>query len=179
MLHSARYVISEVSDKTFNPHFIPQTNINEYHIRKAARGIVAHNGKIALLHVTKCNYHKLPGGGIESGESMEDAFRREILEETGSECVLDGGSEQNSVTLETLDKLKLFQISYIFFAHVHGEPQDVHFTEKELAEGFELLWVPLNEAEELLKKDNPTTYHGKFINARDKAIMKFYKTSFH
>ena len=50
--------------------------------RIAARAVVfdAHNN-VALLHATNKGYHKLPGGGVEAGESVEEVLAREMAEE--------------------------------------------------------------------------------------------------
>ena len=57
--------------------------------RKAVRAVVFDNeNKVALINVSKHNYYKLPGGGIENFESVEDALRRECLEEAGCGGVL-------------------------------------------------------------------------------------------
>ena len=57
---------------------------NNPKIRKGARGIIInHDGKIAVFNKVNKNEYKLPGGGINEGETPEEAFKREALEETG------------------------------------------------------------------------------------------------
>lgn len=52
--------------------------------RISARGVVIHNGKILLIHRKSDGkeYYSFPGGGIEKGETSEEACRREVFEET-------------------------------------------------------------------------------------------------
>lgn len=52
-------------------------------VRDSARSIIIKNGKIAMVHSLKYDYYKFPGGGIESGETPENAMIRETLEEAG------------------------------------------------------------------------------------------------
>lgn len=52
-------------------------------IRPSVRSIMVRYGKIAMVHSLKYDYYKFPGGGINPGESMEDALIRETLEESG------------------------------------------------------------------------------------------------
>ncbi len=171
MLIVARYIICEIDDKTFDSHYSTQ-DINSYHVRKASRGILINGGKIALLNVTTKNYHKLPGGGIEKGETNDEAFRREALEETGCNCTI---KESSPVTIEYRDRQKLVQISYVYLAEVKGEISTPKFEEDEKKEGFKLVWVPIEEAEHVLSQDKPTDWEGDFILLRDKEIFKFYK----
>ncbi|MDP2720699.1 MAG: NUDIX domain-containing protein [bacterium] len=170
-MKSPRFVICEISDLTFSPEAKLQP-FDTYKVRTAARGVLIYEGKIALLNVTKKNYHKLPGGGIESGESNEEGFRRELLEETGSNCEL---MDEAGVTIEYRDQFNLLQISYIYLAKVVGTPGKVNFVHDEIDDGFKLEWVPFNEIESVMNKDNPTDYEGRFISLRDKEILAFYK----
>lgn len=51
--------------------------------RPSARGVILREGKVAMIHSSKFNYYKFPGGGIESGETAVEAMIREVAEEAG------------------------------------------------------------------------------------------------
>lgn len=53
--------------------------------RPSVYGIVVNNGKVLLLNTVHTGTYSLPGGGIEIGETIETALKREVLEETGIE----------------------------------------------------------------------------------------------
>lgn len=53
------------------------------HIELLARGLLVENGRVLLCKNLSKNYHYLPGGHVEPGESSAAALAREFLEETG------------------------------------------------------------------------------------------------
>ncbi len=52
--------------------------------RIRAVAIIIENGKVLLIHRINHNkeYHVFPGGGVENGETVEQAVLREVTEET-------------------------------------------------------------------------------------------------
>ncbi|HLE13449.1 MAG TPA: NUDIX domain-containing protein [Anaerolineales bacterium] len=54
-------------------------------MRNRAAAIIVRNEKLLLIHRQKPgqDYYKLPGGGVEFDESVEEACIREVKEETG------------------------------------------------------------------------------------------------
>lgn len=164
-------------------HGLVSKEVDSPRLRQGARGIVINdNGKIAIFNKSKKNEYKLPGGGIENDETPEEAFVREVLEETGCEVQITeklGTIEEN----KTLDNFK--QISHVFVGKVVSDSYKLNLTEKEQAEGGQLLWLSLEEALErisncynlLVASDYESVYHTKFIVLRDRRILEFYLNS--
>lgn len=55
--------------------------------RRAAFGVLEQDGRLAVVHIQRATgepaYHDLPGGGVDPGETDEQAVLREFGEETG------------------------------------------------------------------------------------------------
>lgn len=159
-------LIKELSNKDVG---LKNKKITEYRVRKAARAVVFDKqGKVAILHASKNGYHKIAGGGIESGENIKIALAREIYEETGCTATV---KNEIGMIIEYRDNIKLLQISYCYIAYVkkHGEP---HFTKSEKDEGFKLEWFSVDEALKKFKKDNLSTYGAKFMSTRDSIFLR-------
>ena len=139
--------------------------------RHAARAIVTDSeGKVALLYVGKHNFHKLPGGGVEAGEDVQQALARELVEEIGCQATIT--SELGAIT-EYRDEWDQKQTSECFIATQTGGIQLPSFTEKELSEGFRIVWADnLAHAISLLENDSPKNYGGLFIRARDLTFLR-------
>lgn len=142
----------------------------KYEIRKAARAVLFNKqGLIALMHVGKDDYYKLPGGGVEKGESLLQGLAREIREEVGTELKV---LNEIGVVLEYRQKFELLQISYCYFCQTIGELAEPQLTQKEIANQFQCSWVELSPALELTQSYRGDQYAARFIVARDACILK-------
>jgi 8-oxo-dGTP diphosphatase len=162
----------------------------EYHelenpeLRLAARGIVVRDdGKIAVFNKSNKNEYKLPGGGMEEDENPEEAFKREVLEETG--CIIEI-THILGTTEEYKAQSNFKQISYIFVGKVIEDTLQVNFTKKEKDEGAKLIWETPEKALELITdcydklvdSDYENVYATKFVVLRDRKLLEFYMNNF-
>jgi len=114
--------------------------------RKSARVIILDQNKILLLHRFKKGeeYYSLPGGGIEQGETPEQAAMREAKEETNFDVQLG----QLKGTLET-------EKNFTYFFAVNswkgtlalGGPEKIRNNPQN---SYELVWIALKDAKHLL-----------------------------
>lgn len=142
---------------------------NSYFVRKAARIVLVNDsGQVALLNVTKDGYHKLPGGGVEEGEDIQEALCREAMEEVGAKISVVG---EVGVIIEYRAQHELLQISYCYYGKVIGDIDKPQFTSIELQDGFQLVWMKLEDAIETIRNDQPTKYIGRFIQKRDLCFL--------
>lgn len=107
--------------------------------------LVNDNGEVLLNRTRKWGgRYGLPGGKIEYGEFMEEAYFREIAEETGIHL-------ENAVWITTLDSVESDEfyeprhfILVNYLSRVHGQPQL-----KKNYEALELGWYSVNDAFDL------------------------------
>ncbi|MFA5184521.1 MAG: NUDIX domain-containing protein [Patescibacteria group bacterium] len=143
----------------------------QYRERRASRVIIFDQERnIGLLNVAKKHYHKLPGGGIEEGETIIAALRRETMEELG--CQVNNVEDLGMIE-EYRGKFGLHRVSYCFIGNVDGEKKPPHLEQGEIDDGFEPVWLGLDQAIEILESESDVSdYEGKFIRMRDLMFLK-------
>ena len=160
--------------KLINPENVSEEEVKKYRIREAGRAVVVdENGMVALLHVTKESYYKLPGGGIEESEDKIIALKRECQEEIGCDVEV---LEEIGIIVEYRKIFNLKQTSHCYLAKVKGEKGNPDFTDDEKENGFEQVWLPYDEALKVLSENIATNTEGRdYIVPRDTAFLESAK----
>lgn len=142
----------------------------KYEVRKSTRAILIDAfGKVAMMHVSKDDYYKLPGGGVEENEDVLSALKRELREEVGAEIEV---INPVGIIVEYREYFQQLQFSYAFLCHVVGALKETEMTDLEKSQGFEVVWTTLDHAIHLMSEYKGNLYLPKFIVLRDEILLK-------
>jgi len=145
---------------------------NKKEIRRAARTVIIDEttNKIAIMEVKGGDYHKIPGGGVEGDESLEEAALREAIEEGASDVELL--TDLGETEFESPVFPGLINRSVCFLARKIREHKTTAFTEEEMENKFKLLWLTFDEAIEKFENVTSKIQFELEMNNRD---MKYVK----
>lgn len=139
--------------------------------RPATRTVLLDNvGGVAIIHVEKFGYYKIPGGGVETGEDLQSAAQREVLEEAGCDCeiIAELGRIEND-----LPGWDMRDISDGFLARVVGEKRSPRFEDHEAERGFTLEWCEsLDVAIAKIEQNPVASSEAAILQARDLDYIK-------
>lgn len=159
-------IIAELTDQ----NMLGLPGMSEAAPRVTARAVVRRDdGLYAVMHTGKYDMYMLPGGGVDSGEAIEDALRREIAEETGCECreIFELG-----IVTENRAHADYTQVSYYYAVSTPGPQRENQLTEAEINNGTELQWHTLENALRLIGGPRHEVFQRRFLQARDMAALK-------
>lgn len=132
--------------------------------RPSVRGIIIRGNTIAMMHSLKYDYYKLPGGGIEEGESLEETLIREVKEESG--LVVKESSIKEFGLVRRIEKGMIedifIQKNYYFLCEAEEEIEEQDLDDYEADERFTLEFVTVEQVLDV----NNNHDHGEKVNAQ-------------
>ena len=146
--------------------------------REAVRAVIIQNNNILMVHCNKGDY-KFPGGGVNTGESHEEALKREVREETGY-IVSDVKKKIGVVIERNLDELKketVFEMtSHYYLCEIFDEQTFQELDHYEVELDFKPEWIHIDKAihlnEEVLKNKDKNKWVYREVN-----VLKALKDS--
>ena len=112
--------------------------------RRAVRAVAVRDGAVLMLRSDPAGDYKFPGGGVEAGETDEEALRREVAEECGAtvgqvdDPVLDVVETRPDAFLEGVD---FRMVSVYTPCSIEDPDRPRHLDDYEAAIGLTPVWV--------------------------------------
>lgn len=144
--------------------------------RPSVRGIIIVDGKIAMVHSLKYDYYKLPGGGIDEGETHIETLVREV-KEVGLTVLVDTVKEYGVVIRKEKGKFEdlFIQENFYYVCDVDRDVMQQELDDYEMDEQFMLEWVtPKTVIETNLYHDHKEkdSLIAKHMMEREAKVMK-------
>jgi len=138
---------------------------------RIAVGVVLFDGdnNIAISHMGIWDIHMLPGGGVDEGEDLLSAVKREAWEETGCRCEIIG---EIGKTFQNSAKDDFVQEKYYYLARVVGEKGELHLEDYEIASETTVRWCSLEQAIKIISEHKSDDTQYEFLKRRDVSVLK-------
>ncbi len=127
-----------------------------------ARAVFFIEGRLCLVHYEKTHRYTLPGGGVDEGETLEKALKREVLEETGYQVT----SLKPTVTLKEYFTDSIWH-HHFFLCEVAPNPKGQSLTDEEKERGMKPVFKPLEEAIDIFAFQESDNRYQTNINKRE------------
>lgn len=141
--------------------------------RYNVRGVLTDGkGNVAMMKIENSDYYKLPGGSIEITETQNQAFIREISEQTGYKAEIAG---YLGWIEEHKAKRKFCMVSHCYVAKTTSDERDEEALESARERlGLVLEWMAYDKAMDKLSKLSKACkeYQMSFVLKREYLILE-------